>query len=183
MAITPNSLNMKKQTPNIASPSSQDILIRETLRISAELASTPLLDTTTISPPLESTSTSTVRFICCEEIDGRRWKYVADTDASGQFKTNSFRSLSLQTPKPPLDELMAFVRSYVVPEGFPDSVTPSYVPYMTWRALKVIIHLFNFRYRLLIIYFILYSFLIIIIDFYFSTFLVELWVFSLLKPF
>ncbi|KAI5414358.1 Protein root UVB sensitive 6 [Lathyrus oleraceus] len=136
MAITPNSLNMKKQTPNIASPSSQDILIRETLRISAELASTPLLDTTTISPPLESTSTSTVRFICCEEIDGRRWKYVADTDASGQFKTNSFRSLSLQTPKPPLDELMAFVRSYVVPEGFPDSVTPSYVPYMTWRALK-----------------------------------------------
>lgn len=32
---------------------------------------------------------------------------------------------------------MAFIRSYVVPEGFPDSVTPSYVPYMTWRALKV----------------------------------------------
>lgn len=32
---------------------------------------------------------------------------------------------------------MSFVRSYVVPEGFPDSVTPSYVPYMTWRALKV----------------------------------------------
>ena len=35
---------------------------------------------------------------------------------------------------------MAFVRSYVVPEGFPDSVTPSYVPYMTWRALKVCTH-------------------------------------------
>ncbi|AQK93726.1 Protein root UVB sensitive 6 [Zea mays] len=32
---------------------------------------------------------------------------------------------------------MSFIRSYVVPEGFPDSVTPSYVPYMTWRALKV----------------------------------------------
>lgn len=32
--------------------------------------------------------------------------------------------------------LISFVRSYVVPEGFPDSVTPSYVPYMTWRALK-----------------------------------------------
>ncbi|KAG8054440.1 hypothetical protein GUJ93_ZPchr0001g29974 [Zizania palustris] len=31
---------------------------------------------------------------------------------------------------------MAFIRSYVVPEGFPDSVTPSYVPYMSWRALK-----------------------------------------------
>lgn len=34
-------------------------------------------------------------------------------------------------------EIFAFIRSYVVPEGFPDSVTPSYVPYMTWRALKV----------------------------------------------
>uniref|UniRef100_A0A5B6Z878 Uncharacterized protein n=1 Tax=Davidia involucrata TaxID=16924 RepID=A0A5B6Z878_DAVIN len=31
---------------------------------------------------------------------------------------------------------MSFIRPYVVPEGFPDSVTPSYVPYMTWRALK-----------------------------------------------
>ncbi|KAF5197830.1 root UVB sensitive [Thalictrum thalictroides] len=31
---------------------------------------------------------------------------------------------------------MSFIRSYVVPEGFPDSVTPSYVPYMKWRALK-----------------------------------------------
>ncbi|AQK86055.1 Protein root UVB sensitive 6 [Zea mays] len=35
---------------------------------------------------------------------------------------------------------MSFIRSYVVPEGFPDSVTPSYVPYMTWRALKVYFH-------------------------------------------
>ena len=33
---------------------------------------------------------------------------------------------------------MSFVRSYVVPEGFPDSVSSSYVPYMMWRALKVI---------------------------------------------
>ncbi|AQK86052.1 Protein root UVB sensitive 6 [Zea mays] len=37
---------------------------------------------------------------------------------------------------PPVEEIMSFIRSYVVPEGFPDSVTPSYVPYMTWRALK-----------------------------------------------
>lgn len=36
-----------------------------------------------------------------------------------------------------VQEFMSFIRSYVVPEGFPDSVTPSYVPYMTWRALKV----------------------------------------------
>lgn len=99
MGMAPNPLNMKKQTPKIAPSSSQDILVRETLRISAELASTPLLDTT----PLQSTSASTLRFICCEEIDGRRWKYVAETDSSGQFKNNSFRSLSLQTPKPPID--------------------------------------------------------------------------------
>ncbi|KAJ1427079.1 Root UVB sensitive family [Sesbania bispinosa] len=125
-------LNVKKQSPStttsIAASSSQEILVRETLRISANLASSPLLET----PPLQSSST----LICCEEIDGRRWKYVAETDASGRFKKNSFRPLSLQTPQAPLDELMAFVRSYVVPEGFPDSVTPSYVPYMTWRALK-----------------------------------------------
>lgn len=37
-----------------------------------------------------------------------------------------------------VQELMSFIRSYVVPEGFPDSVTPSYVPYMSWRALKVL---------------------------------------------
>jgi hypothetical protein len=39
--------------------------------------------------------------------------------------------------------VMSFVRSYVLPEGFPDSVTSSYVPYMTWRALKVVILLFS----------------------------------------
>lgn len=59
----------------------------------------------------------------------------------------SFLSLSLINPHSSIhsihsftitmQELLAFVRSYVVPEGFPDSVTPSYVPYMTWRALKV----------------------------------------------
>jgi hypothetical protein len=129
MVMAPlNPLNVKKQTPNISSPSSQDILIRETLRISAQLASS-----TTI---LNTATPSTLRFICCEEIDGRRWNYVAETDASGQFKNNSFRALSLQTPKPPFDEMMSFITSYVVPEGFPHTVTPSYVPYMTWRALK-----------------------------------------------
>jgi len=42
-----------------------------------------------------------------------------------------------------VQELMGFIRSYVVPEGFPDSVIPSYVPYMTWRALKVCVRLFR----------------------------------------
>ncbi|KAE8731849.1 Protein root UVB sensitive 6 [Hibiscus syriacus] len=79
---------------------------------------------------------SSLKLICYEEIDGRRWKYVAERDSFGNFKSNSMRALTLHTPQTPLDELMSFVRSYVVPEGFPDSVTPSYVPYMTWRALK-----------------------------------------------
>lgn len=38
-----------------------------------------------------------------------------------------------------LQELLGFVKSYALPEGFPDSVIPSYAPYMTWRALKVFI--------------------------------------------
>ncbi|KAL2939482.1 Protein root UVB sensitive 6 [Bienertia sinuspersici] len=79
---------------------------------------------------------SNLRLICCEEIDGRRWKYVAENDSFGKFKKGSVRSVSLQTPQAPIDELTSFIRSYVVPEGFPDSVSPSYVPYMTWRALK-----------------------------------------------
>ncbi|XP_075492826.1 protein root UVB sensitive 6-like [Primulina tabacum] len=129
------------------------LLVRETLRISANLASAP--------PPYPSAEAvtperqdlrlgglsddqfvdSSLRVICCEEIDGRRWKYLAENDGfrshgSKQLKKNCIRSVCLQSPQAPVDELTAFIRSYVVPEGFPDSVTPSYVPYMTWRALK-----------------------------------------------
>ncbi|KAK4479370.1 hypothetical protein RD792_014882, partial [Penstemon davidsonii] len=87
-----------------------------------------------------------LKLICCEEIDGRRWQYYAENNndvnsvrrSNGlkQLKKNSIRAVNLQSPQAPVDELMAFIKSYVVPEGFPDSVTPSYVPYMTWRALK-----------------------------------------------
>ncbi|ONK73081.1 uncharacterized protein A4U43_C04F26960 [Asparagus officinalis] len=77
------------------------------------------------------------RVLCCEEIDGRRWNYVVEMEGSRSIKKGaSVRVVSLQSPMTPADELMTFIRSYVVPEGFPDSVTPSYVPYMTWRALK-----------------------------------------------
>ncbi|XP_065046770.1 protein root UVB sensitive 6-like isoform X2 [Musa acuminata AAA Group] len=75
------------------------------------------------------------RVLCCEEIDGRRWSYVVD-DGGHPRRGSAVRAVPLQSPMAPLEELMSFVRSYVVPEGFPDSVTPSYVPYMTWRALK-----------------------------------------------
>lgn len=46
---------------------------------------------------------SSFRLICCEEMDGRRWKYVAEKDPSGGFKKNSFRALTLHTPQAPLD--------------------------------------------------------------------------------
>jgi hypothetical protein len=36
----------------------------------------------------------------------------------------------------PVAELVRFVRSYIVPEGYPDSVAPSYTPYMQWRAVQ-----------------------------------------------
>ncbi|KAK1370557.1 protein root UVB sensitive 6 [Heracleum sosnowskyi] len=134
------------QTLTNAAASSQDarLLVRETLRISANLASAPPSEKT--MPPLaqpevsfqEQFVDSSLRLICSEEIDGRRWNYFAEDGGGGsvKFKKGSIRSVSLQSPKAPVDELVSFVRSYVVPEGFPDSVIPSYVPYMTWRALK-----------------------------------------------
>ncbi|KAJ7967927.1 protein root UVB sensitive 6-like [Quillaja saponaria] len=157
-----NKSSTSATTQTIKSTQDARLLVRETLRISANLASAPAIATPPIETAAVPTSSSVVslvgsesrgriggvvvgeeefidsslRLICCEEIDGRRWKYVAENDGSGSFKKGSFRALSLQTPQAPLDELMSFVRSYVVPEGFPDSVSPSYVPYMTWRALK-----------------------------------------------
>ncbi|KAK4491273.1 hypothetical protein RD792_002009 [Penstemon davidsonii] len=145
--------NSASQT--LTSPDTR-LLVRETLRISANLASAPSPSLTEDSSATERQGSgfvglvepqilhSSLRLICCEEIDGRRWKYFAeDNDSVGrssigskQLKKNSIRAVSLQSPQAPVDELMAFIRSYVVPEGFPDSVTPSYVPYMTWRALK-----------------------------------------------
>nr|XP_027113334.1 protein root UVB sensitive 6-like [Coffea arabica]XP_027113335.1 protein root UVB sensitive 6-like [Coffea arabica]XP_027113336.1 protein root UVB sensitive 6-like [Coffea arabica]XP_027113337.1 protein root UVB sensitive 6-like [Coffea arabica]XP_027113338.1 protein root UVB sensitive 6-like [Coffea arabica] len=134
-----------------ATTSSQDarLLVRETLRISANLASAPR---PALPPPPISAAAdgnvatfglveeqflnSSLRLICREEIDGRRWEYFADLDNSKQFRKNSIRAVSLHSRQAPGQELMAFIRSYVVPEGFPDCVTPSYVPYMTWRALK-----------------------------------------------
>ncbi|XP_016648106.1 PREDICTED: protein root UVB sensitive 6 isoform X2 [Prunus mume] len=156
MPPPPSPLKLKKsssstQTLTTTATSAQDarLLVRETLRISASLASSepnlPPLDTQTHTPRNQlgllhhdqDFVSSSFRLICCEEIDGRRWNYVAEPDSSpGTFKKGSLRALGLHSPQPPLDGLMSFVRSYVVPEGFPDSVIPSYVPYMTWRALK-----------------------------------------------
>lgn len=123
--------------------SDSKLLVRETLRISANLASTPPLAADLdagIVNVAEDRFVAT-RLIGVEEIDGRRWKLFAEDERSKNISMNlkkkgRVRAVSLQSPQSPVDDMMAFIRSYVVPEGFPDSVTPSYVPYMTWRALK-----------------------------------------------
>ena len=131
---TPPPIKLKQSQTNataqaltaVASPSSasQDtarLLVRETLRISANLASSPSIPA---EPPLsladspESRSlnrrrlglveeeyvNSSLRLICCEEIDGRRWNYVAEKDAlSGTFKKNSIRALTLHSPQAPVE--------------------------------------------------------------------------------
>ncbi|KAL3538460.1 hypothetical protein ACH5RR_001826 [Cinchona calisaya] len=149
----PNSTS-KTLTPTTSSQDAR-LLVRETLRISANLASAPPVATppTPIAAAVAERDrlprdlpsfglvedqylNSSLRLICREEIDGRRWEYFADVGNSKQFKKSSIRAVSLHSRQSPVDELMSFIRSYVVPEGFPDSVTPSYVPYMTWRALK-----------------------------------------------
>ncbi|EPS66086.1 hypothetical protein M569_08690, partial [Genlisea aurea] len=154
-----SAMKLKPSPPNSASQSlaSSDtrLLVRETLRISAKLASAPPLSQAVEAQETEFVQDvrfggqiedqfldSSLRLICSEEIDGRRWRYFAEVSGGGrsggprQWKKNSIRAVSLHNPLAPVDELLAFVRSYVVPEGFPHSVTPSYVPYMTWRALK-----------------------------------------------
>ncbi|CAK9146396.1 unnamed protein product [Ilex paraguariensis] len=146
-----------KHSPNspsqtLTATTSQDarLLVRETLRISANLASAPPSASSLVAAesiglrPREANLglveeqfvDSSLRLICCEEIDGRKWNYFAEKDNFKQFKKSSIRAVGLQTHQAPVDELMSFIRSYVVPEGFPDSVSPSYVPYMSWRALK-----------------------------------------------
>ncbi|KAK6159689.1 hypothetical protein DH2020_003070 [Rehmannia glutinosa] len=136
------------------------LLVRESLRISANLASAAPPSPGPASVAAQERALvqdsrfgglvndqfvdSSLRLICCEEVEGRQWQYFAENNnnigvrssGSKKLKKNSIRAVSLQTHQAPVDELMAFIRSYVVPEGFPDSVTPSYVPYMTWRALK-----------------------------------------------
>ncbi|XAR49294.1 hypothetical protein NMG60_11032450 [Bertholletia excelsa] len=147
-----------KRTPSSAAQplpgtASQDarLLVRETLRISANLASSAspsssalvAAESCGLRPDAanwglvdEQFVDSSLRLICCEEIDGRRWKYFAENGESKQLRRGSIRAISLQSHQAPFEDMLSFIRSYVVPEGFPDSVIPSYVPYMTCRAFK-----------------------------------------------
>ncbi|XP_058097527.1 protein root UVB sensitive 6-like isoform X3 [Magnolia sinica] len=109
-----------KQSPTPAQTleSSQDarILVRETLRISADLASS-----SPYSPSLIAAAScgerpgvkfglveadfldSSLSVLCCEEIDGRRWKYVAARDGSGGFRKSSIRAIELHSPEAPFN--------------------------------------------------------------------------------
>ncbi|KAJ8445810.1 hypothetical protein Cgig2_027891 [Carnegiea gigantea] len=112
--------------------SSQDarFLVRETIRISANLASarcsstsastnsspSAIIPPTVSVPPLESKNLrlglveeelidSNLRLLCCEEIDGRRWRHLAENDAaSGRFKNGSIHSVCLQIPQAPIED-------------------------------------------------------------------------------
>ncbi|ERM99776.1 protein root UVB sensitive 6 [Amborella trichopoda] len=149
--MPPIQLKQSPASTQTLTGSSQDarMLVRETMRISANLASSRSANELVAESAVQlggrdesslqlggRESANDVRVLCCEELDGRRWRYVAEPDGSGRFVKGSMHAIALQTPSNPVDELVSFVRSYVVPEGFPDSVAPAYVPYMTWRALK-----------------------------------------------
>lgn len=121
MPPPPIKLNAKNSPANqtlTTTATAQDarLLVRETLRISASLASSappveplPLEDRKQLQLQLgrgrldDDFVGSSLRLICCEEIDGRRWNYVAEPDSSsGTFKKGSFRALGLHSPQPPL---------------------------------------------------------------------------------
>ena len=122
--VTPPPIKLKQsqtnamaQTLTAASSSSSTshdtarLLLCEMLHISANLASSP---SNSAKPPLslgdlpESQSLNqrrlglveeeyvnlSLRLICCEEIDGHKWNYVAGKDAlSGTLKKNSIHAL------------------------------------------------------------------------------------------
>ena len=106
---------------SVASSTEARTLVRETLRISASLASSPPADSV---PPTLSLAgpqarkfgivedqfiDSSLRLICSEEIDGRRWNYVAENDLSGRSKNGSIRAVCFQKPQAPID-----VSSYIM---------------------------------------------------------------------
>lgn len=102
-------------------------LVRETLRISANLASAPRRSTEALDLPVIQDPTfggavarqfleSSLRLICCEEIDGRRWNYFAEnvgvgsrgpgqsrSSGSHQLKRSSIRAVSLQASPAPAE--------------------------------------------------------------------------------
>ena len=112
-----------KPPPNSSSSSSQTLtatdaklLVRETLRISADLASSPYVTSVGSVPENASFGVvdrefvdSSLRLLCCEEIDGRRWKYFADESVGSEQlnlkkkKKNAIRAVSLHSTQAPAE--------------------------------------------------------------------------------
>ncbi|KAI5055635.1 hypothetical protein GOP47_0029156 [Adiantum capillus-veneris] len=67
---------------------------------------------------------------------GTQWKYFAAKQGSGIKSTSTFQVVDTKPNQNPFSDLVAFVRSCIAPEGYPESVSSSYTPYMHWRALK-----------------------------------------------
>lgn len=127
------------------------ILMRETVRLSANLASPQstrtapeMLRTSSTEPqvivksPLTDIQPALVdgRVVCWEILDGKHYKYLAKQERRGTGTAHHLHAVQMHSSYNLLQELITFIRSCVVPEGYPDSVTPSYAPYMQWRALK-----------------------------------------------
>ncbi|KAH7286392.1 hypothetical protein KP509_32G005200 [Ceratopteris richardii] len=73
--------------------------------------------------------------LCVETTEGgSQWKYFPAKPCSGSKA--SFRLVNTKANQNPIHDIMDFLRSCVVPEGYPESVSSSYAPYMHWRALK-----------------------------------------------
>ncbi|KAI5070350.1 hypothetical protein GOP47_0014693 [Adiantum capillus-veneris] len=86
--------------------------------------------------PLQTVNNNHDQFVCMEIAgQGAQWRYTLKKQ-SGMKGESAFNVVNLKVDHNPLNDLVAFVRSCLVPEGFPESVSPSYTPYMRWRALK-----------------------------------------------
>ncbi|CAM6091010.1 unnamed protein product [Calypogeia fissa] len=88
------------------------------------------------SPPVRRRAAATskspdVSLVCRETVGGADWN-IGSFD-SGLQRWNRVRP---EVERDHLKETMSFLKSYVVPEGYPNSVAPAYTPYMQWRAVQ-----------------------------------------------
>lgn len=75
------------------------------------------------------------RLVCIEAAGkGSQWKYFVAKQ--GKKASSIFQVVDTKPNQNPFSDLAAFMRSCVYPEGYPESVSSSYTPYMHWRALK-----------------------------------------------
>lgn len=118
--------NSPASAQTLARPAAQDarILVRETMRVTAAatLASAPPLSTPPLTTLPEKVRDAELRFlpgrelgllgkpdalrvVCLEEVDGKKWKYVAVEEGSGKLRMGtSVKAISLQhSPMAPVD--------------------------------------------------------------------------------